>query len=351
MKKLISLILVLFLFACSNSEDTLYVLNWGEYIDLELVAQFEEEFNCKVVMDEVSSNEEMYTRIKAETTDYDIAVPSDYMVEKMISENMLKQIDFDSVDNQPDYFLELIDIQKIYDPNLEYTVPYFWGTIGLMYDFSVEQQVIENGWNILFEEVDGVDKVGMYNSSRDAVASALLYLGLDINTISDSDLEQAENVLKGFSYETFGSDDLKTKIVDHNLDVALVYSGDFFDQLYLTWEDGNDETFGFYVPETTNVWVDNLVIPTTSKNTELAHKFISFMNDIDNAYTNVNYVGYCPAIIEVYEIMLIPEEEWDGIIDHPFYFPLSEGTDGFVYRDLGEEHYQKLDEILINVKG
>ena len=117
MKKIISvLVLVLLLASCGNAKkETLYILNWGEYIEEELLTKFEEEFDVKVVLDEVSSNEEMYTRIKSGTTDYDITIPSDYMVEKMINEELLLEIDQSLITNHPVFFRDLVDLQKVYD--------------------------------------------------------------------------------------------------------------------------------------------------------------------------------------------------------------------------------------------
>ncbi|XMB87350.1 extracellular solute-binding protein [Mycoplasmatota bacterium WC44] len=353
MKKTITLLFILLflLVGCTEKKETLYILGSGDYIDVDLIKQFETEYDVNVILDEVTSTKELYTKIKSSTKDYDVLLSSDYMVEKLIDDNMLFEIDQSKLTNQPNYFEQLVELHSIYDEESKYSVPYSWGTIGLMYDLSVEYQVLKNGWKVLFEETNGIYKVGMYDSSRDAVSSALLYLDLDPNTILESDLALAEAVLKQFEYEVFGVDDLKSKVVSSELDVALVNSRDFFKQLYSTLGNEQEKTFGFFVPENTNVWIENLVIPGTSQNTDLAHKFIDFMINKNNAYTNVKYNKNCTVDKDVYRIMENPEEGMDGFINHPYYYPLNEGVKGFVYRYLGEDYNRKIDDILINIKG
>ncbi|MCF7925934.1 MAG: extracellular solute-binding protein, partial [Candidatus Izimaplasma sp.] len=269
MKKLsivmVGLLFVVVLSGCQKSENTLYVLNWGEYIDMDLVAEFEDLHDVKVVYEEVGSNEEMEVKIKSGVTNYDVAFPSDYMIDKLRQQNLLNEIDytlltgFDTVSLLP-------EVEELYEDEgyAQYFVPYFWGTVGIMYNTTIVDEADLTGWDILFTNDHGY-KMGMYDSARDAIASALLYLDEDVNTADVTILNNAKQALMDTNYELFGEDNLKGYVHSGNLDLALVYSGDYFDEMYQAESDGEEITFAYFVPETTNVWIDGFVIPTTSE--------------------------------------------------------------------------------------
>jgi len=353
MKKLAviaNVILVLVLAACSEQE-TLYVLNWGDYMNMDLVAAFEEEFNVRVVYEEVDSNESMYERISAGNTDYDIAIPSDYMVEKLKNENLILQLD-------PGQLLDAAFYPTVSDVTTEagidgWASPYFFGSLGIMYRLEMQEVVEQYGFEALFNRaiLPMGARVGMYNASRDAVASALLYLGYSVNTTSDAELAEAEAALAGMDYEIFGDDQLKNLIAQGNLDVALTYSGDFFDTLYVALEEETDVDFGFYSPLSNNLWVDYMVIPSTTQNESLAYEFINFFRDVDNAYENHSYVGYAPTMPAVYDIVK-EDPDMEDIISIPAFLDqlISADFEGQIYRDLGNDYKQKLEEILNRVK-
>jgi len=191
----------------------------------------------------------------------------------------------------------------------------------------------------------------MYNSSRDAVAAALLYLGYNVNTNDDAQLQEAEDLLKSMNYTIWGDDNLKREIIAGNLDIALVYSGDFFDSYYVVLEEGDELTFNYMTPLATNIWVDTMVIPATSENNELAHQFINYFLDADNALANVEYVGYTPVVSSVYQTMLA-DEEWDDITGHRYFRDIyfDEDFHGQMYEHLTTDHYEKLEEILLRAK-
>lgn len=355
MKKILSLavllVTVILLSACSGRQ-TLYLLNWGEYINEDLITAFEEEFNVRVSLDTADSNEIMYTRIKNRTTRYDVAIPSDYMIEKLYNEGLLIELDRELL---PNYQASRFDVNlqalrdDLFVNNQNYAVPYFFGTLGIMYNTAkagVEELVQTHGWAVLFDRtIIGEDiKVGMYNSSRDAIAAAALYLGYSLNTTNDTELAEIEAALSTMRYDTYGTDDLKRKIAEQNLDIALVYSGDFFDQLYGTMEDELEVTYNMFVPNENNLWFDGMVIPSTSRNVELAHQFINFMIEEGNAYENAAYVGYAPTITSVFEALQDDEDYAEIIEDYPYY-PITdpETFNGEVYRDLGAEIYQKME--------
>ena len=349
---LITLLIVASLTGCTGT--TLYLLNWGDYISEEVVQEFEEEYSVKVVMDEVDSNEAMYEKVKSGNTAYDVAVPSDYMIQKLAVENLLNKVDKSKIDNLQNDTIEPIVKQLMQQSDInEYAVPYFYGCIGIMYRNQFADVVNQYGFRVLFDPsvLPEGTKVGMYNSGRDAVSAALLYLGYDVNTNDDQQLQQAEDLLKNMDYSIWGDDNLKTEIIAGNLDLALVYSGDFFDSYYAVLEEGTELEFNFMTPLSTNIWVDGMVIPTTSENQDLAHKFINYFLATDNALTNVAHVGYTPVVSKVYDIML-EDESWNDITGHRYFRDIyfDENFKGQMYRNLTPEHYEKLEEILLRAK-
>ena len=354
---LVSMVFGLFLLVGCDSRPKLYVLNWEQYINPDLIEAFEAEFNVKVVLHDTTSNESMYNKIVTRAEKYDIVIPSDYMIERMHSENLLVELDFEKL---PNYDASKFDptLQELRDDyfagNQDYAVPYFWGTLGIMYNnkkAGVKNLVEANGWSVFFEQdlIPSGVSVGMYDSSRDAVAAAELYLELDLNTTKAEDLTAVENHLRNNFFSQWGTDDLKRYIAEQNLDIALVYSGDYFDQLFLALEIESEVTFDMFVPQDNNIWFDAMVIPTTSTRTDLAHKFINFFLNFDNALENASYVGYCPTLKDVYEAMT-EDEELAEVVLHPGYYPGNLTGRISVYRNLGEEIALRMDQILTRAK-
>jgi spermidine/putrescine-binding protein len=316
-------------------------------MDMSLVEAFETEYDVKVVYEEVGSNEEMEVKIKSGVTNYDIAIPSDYMIDKLRQQGLLNEIDmthldgFDSVQIMP-------EVLNLYNQEgyVSYFVPYFFGTIGIMYNTDTVDSTVLTGWDVLFTNDHGL-KMGMYDSSRDAIASALMYLEEDVNTADTTVLNAAKNAMMATEYEVFGEDNLKELVHSGNLDLALVYSGDYFDEMYQAEASNNDVNFGYFVPETTNIWVDGFVIPTTSNNTELAHTFINYFLTIDNAAQNADWVGYAPVLSEVYDIMISDEYGYD----YDNYHPYPVGTNRVMYQFVSDERFALLNDILNEVKA
>ena len=339
----------------------LYILNWDEYIDEDLVETFEEMYGCKIVYEVALSNETMYNRIATNTAPYDIVVPSDYMISQFKEEGMLLEIDFSKLENyEAGMFDDKLEEYLSSDACVSYknyAIPYFWGSLGIIYNTENlnedEVSKIEQfGWNVMFDpSILPNKKVGMYESSRDAIAIAELYKEMSVNTLDEAKIAETENVLKQMNYSMWGTDDLKTSVVSGSLDYAMVYSGDFFDMLYSKYEESDEPeiNFDFYTPNNNNVFYDGMVIPVTSRNTDLAYKFIDFMIEFENSLTNASYVGYCPTITDVYEAILA-DPEFEGIADHPSYYP-GDITHGEVYKYLGRNVYGQFDDIFTNVKS
>ena len=356
--------------ACGYSND-LYILNWDEYIDESLITAFEEEYNCNVILEIAQSNETMFSKIMSDAAPYDIAFPSDYMIGQMvlcdeegIEAPIIKKIDVTKLEN---YNVEKFDqallklIAGLNEDNdycnlLDYSIPYFWGSLGIMYNTESlnETQIAtikEKGWEVLFnKELLGDVKIGMYASARDSIASALLHNGYSLNTKDETELSSAEKSLGGMNYHAWATDELKTGVESGKYDLALVYSGDYFDTLYSLYEESDDPTitFDMYAPMNNNVFFDAMVIPKNSMNTDLAYKFIDFMLDYDNALQNASYVGYCPTQTEVYQAML-NDSDFEGITDKAVYYP-GNITNGEIYKYLGTTAYEIYDRIYKKVK-
>lgn len=372
MKKLLGLLLgaasILSLAACSNKV-TLKVLNWGDYINEDLVKDFKKENNCNVKILNSPSNEDMYINIKTKKAKYDIAVPSDYMINKLNSEGLLNKIDKSKLTNYKDgMFRESLQtlINTDGESYKDYFVPYFWGSLGIMYNkqkAGVEEAVKANGFKVLFDKtvLPKDTKVGMYASSRDSFAAAEAYLGYSFNTTSDDELKECRDLLKNSKYDMWGDDDLKTAVAAGNLDVALVYSGDYFDQRYqfIEADKDPDTQFGLFAPkEKNNVFYDGLVIPTTSENVDLAHKFINFFLDKDNSFDNTDFVGYAPVIESVYQEFVELSTNESGE-DYEYYsalmaidaFDPSKVTNAEVYKYISVEFDDKLEGYYTEVRG
>ncbi len=369
MKRITMIILMIFcisiLTSCGGKGCDLLILNWGDYIAEDVVSAFEEEYGVKVKVSTTDSNEQMYSNIRNRTAEYDLVVPSDYMIHQMKEENLLHELDYSKLENySEDMFVpQLKDLMDSKDcmEYQGYYIPYFWGSLGIMYNKrkpGIEEAVMKYEWSVLFEKdkLPKGSRVGMYSASRDALAAAELYLGYSLNTTDYEELETCMDVLKNTDFYQWGTDDLKIDVSQGKVDVALVYSGDFFDSYYadLEAEEGiegtsNTENYSIYSPVThNNVFFDALVIPNTCTNEELAYQFIDFILDHENSYINADFIGYCPTIQTVYEEITSDEEGWGDILEIQSYDPTNildqEDSWAEVYKYLGEEVYAFIEK-------
>ncbi len=372
MKKLIIGIISLILFTSFyivvtyDSREKIYLLNWGEYIDTSLIEEFENEFNVEVVYEEVGSSEAMYTKVKSGTTRYDIVVPGDYIIQKMYNDNLLEPLNYELLTNykQDMYHDDLINIMNqddFYKNSLDYTVPYFWGAYSILYrtdNQEVVNSVIENGFNVFMDKslTPTNTKIGMYDVPRWAVSSYLLANDIDVNI---SDLSEYEddivNKMSSVKYNVWADDMLKKSIASGNLDIAFTQLGDFFDQHYVTTNDGLDVNFTAYIPDNTAAFFDGLVIPKSSNNKDLAHEFINFFMDADNATQNALYVGYSPTIKDVVsniENDINDEFEMKEFIEkYPFYLNPLQGKNAVLFKDLGVSYQSNLITLVNKIKN
>ncbi len=288
-----------------NNKSVLRVYNSGEYVDTQLIERFEEENDCQIIYETFDSNESMYTKLQS-GAEYDILVPSDYMIERLMKEKFLKKIDWTKITNRDKIIPKLLD--NNFDKGNNYTVPYYWGTVGILYNKKkVSQKDLQQGWDILRNE-KYKGKIYMYDSERDSFMIALKALGYSMNTHNKKELQEAYQWLMKQS-ETmdpvYVGDDVMDNMISGNKDMAVVYSGD---GAYIISE---NENMGFMVPEQgSNVWTDGMVITKYCDNTDLAHKFIDFFLQEDVAIQNTEYIGYDSAVKSVYEYYR--DEEYAG---------------------------------------
>lgn len=289
---------------------TLHVYNWGEYTGENIISGFEELTGAKVIMDNFDSNEQMYIKV-ANGDAYDVLVPSDYMIQRMMQEKMLQKLE---PETRKECLSELTDAIKglPYDPKNEYSIPYFWGTVGIVYDKTkVSKEDLENeGWNIFLDQKYKGD-IYLYDSERDSFMMALKALGYSMNTTSEEELNEAYNWLVN-CVQTMDPEIVTDEIIDNMAQarkaLGLIYSGD---AAYVMTE--NDK-MGFYMPKSgTNLWSDAMVIPKNAKNPKLANEFVRYITSYDAAMDNSSYVGYASPNKEVMEELGGKGGDYDGI--------------------------------------
>ena len=299
-----SVVLTIFtLSACSSDEgETLYVYNWGEYISdgsedsLDSNAAFEEYYfetygkRVNVNYSTFSSNEDMYAKISSGAVNYDVIVPSDYMIERLISEGLVAKLNFDNIPNYQYILDEFKGENAFYDPTNEYSVPYFYGMVGVIYNTSLVDEDCENigSWALMWDN-DYSGEILQFNNSRDAIGTAQYYLGYDVNDSTDEQWREAVELLKEQKpiVQAYVMDEIYNKMKGGSASIAAYYAGDYI----MMYEDNEDLAF-YYPKEGTNIYVDAMCIPASSKNKELAEAYINFMLSEEAAVANAEYTYY-----------------------------------------------------------
>ena len=288
---------------------TLHVYNWGEYTGENLLNDFEAKTGAKVVMENFDSNEQMYIKVANGET-YDVLVPSDYMIQRLIGEDYLQKLDKTKLDCMDKLCEDVIGLP--YDPNNDYSIPYFWGTVGIVYDKNqVDIEDLEREGFEIFRDPKYRGNIYLYDSERDSFMMALKALGYSMNTSSEKELQEAYEWLVS-CVQTMKPEIVTDEIIDNMAQgrkaLGLIYSGD---AAYVMAE---NEDMGYYLPESgTNLWSDAMVIPANAKNPELAHEFINFVSDYEGAYDNSSFVGYTSANQEVMDTLYGEGGEYEGI--------------------------------------
>ena len=317
---------VCLLTGATNAQPMVNVCSWGEYIDEELITQFEEETGIMVNYQTAESNETLYSLLKSGAGDYDVIVPSDYMISQLIEEDMLSELDYSNIPN----FEKISDRFKNlpYDPENKYTVPYAWGTVGIIYNTAMVEEPITS-WSAMFD-TQYAGNVLMFRNSRDAMATALLYLGYSLNTTDEGELREAFQLLadakKNGVYQSFVMDEIYQKLEGGNAAIGAYYAGDYLTMLE------NNEDLAFVIPEEGSNWfMDAMCVLKDAPHKEEAEAWINFIASTEANLANMDYIWYAspneealeeyPAYYEelygeeldpeIYEIMAAPQEVLD----------------------------------------
>jgi len=282
-------------FSSCSDENTIVVCNWGEYLstgadcDYDIIDAFEKETGIRVKYVTSESNETLYSQMKSGAGKYDVIFPSDYMAERMINEGMLAKLNYDNIPNYENIMAEFKGLS--YDPEEEYTVPYFWGTVGLIYNESLltkeDLKIAKEGkdWSLLWSK-NYPDRIMMFDNPRDAFGIALKQLGYSQNTTDEKELKEAAELL-GKQKFYYAMDQFFEMMPSGNLAVGAYYAGDCM----AVMEENPD--LKFFIPQCgTNIFNDVMCVPETSEKKELAEKFINFMLTEKAGKANTEYVYY-----------------------------------------------------------
>lgn len=321
--------------------DTLNVFNWGEYVGEKTIANFEKRYNVKVNYSVFASNEEMYTKLLG-GDDYDVLVPSDYMIERLIAEGRLRELDKSHIPNLSNLTAGVLNLP--FDPHNTYSVPYFWGSVGIIYDKTKvsAQDVKTQGYNVL-KNTKYKGQIYIYDSERDSFMMALKALGYSMNTENDQEINAAYEwllELKATMDPVFVTDEVIDGMINNEKNMAVVYSGD---AAYIQMENPN---MAYWEPlEGTNQWSDAMVIPNNATCPLLAEEFINYNLEYDPAYDNSNYVGYTSSVDQV-KIDL----EKGEYADSSAYIPRTKYHLDEVFVN-NEKMKKKLSELWIKIKA
>ena len=337
MKKTLALLLcgiscAAFLSGCGSSggeNGEVYVYNWGEYIDPDTITMFEDETGIKVVYDEFDTNETMYPKVESGSSAYDVICPSDYMIKKMIDNDLLQELDFDKMPNaKANIGAQYYEQSEAFDPGNKYSVPYCWGTVGILYNKTMVNEPVTS-WSILWDE-KYADSILMQDSVRDAFMVALKLNGYSMNTLNEDELQKAKDALIAQKplVQAYVIDQVRDKMIGGEAALGVIYSGE---AIYTQRENPDLE---YIIPdEGTNVWIDGWVVPKNAPNKENAEKFIDFMCRGDIALKNFEYITYSTPNTEAQKLI-----EDEDIKNSKIAFPdLSQYNNLETFSYLGEE--------------
>ena len=317
----------------------LNVYNWGDYIDPDLIKKFEKEYGYKVNYETFDSNEAMFTKIQQGGTAYDITIPSEYMIQKMKEENLLIPIDHSKIkglNNIDSRFLNLS-----FDKNNKYSIPYFWGTLGIVYnDKFVDGKDIQS-WDDLWRP-ELRNNVMLIDGAREVIGLGLNSLGYSLNSKNDSQLQEAVNKLRKITpnVKAIVADEIKMYMANEESAVAVTFSGEAADMMY------ENEHLHYVIPkEGSNLWFDNMVIPKTAKNIQGAYDFMNFMLEPKNAAQNAEYIGYSTPNKKA--MKLLPKE----ITSDKQFYPSDELMKHLeVYDNLGSKYLGIYNDLFLELK-
>ena len=324
-----------------NSEKVV-VYNWGEYIDPEVLTMFEEETGIDVVYEEFETNEILYPKISSGAIAYDAVCPSDYMIQRMMENDLLAEIDFDNIPNIKYIGSQYMEQSRQFDPENKYSVPYCWGTVGILYNKTMVDEPVDS-WGILWDEKYR-DNILMQDSVRDAFGVALRYLGYSLNSTDLDELTEARDLLieQKSLVQAYVIDQVRDKMIGNEAAIGVIYSGE---AIYTQKENPDLE---YVVPkEGSNIWIDSWVIPKNAENKENAEKFINFLCRPDIALMNFEYITYSTPNTEAREMI-----EDEAIRNSTIAFPdLEELPELETFQYLGQKADETYGELWNQVKS
>ncbi|MED3655138.1 ABC transporter substrate-binding protein [Heyndrickxia sporothermodurans] len=319
--------------------NTLTVYNWGDYIEPKLIKKFEKETGIKVIYQTFDSNEAMMTKIEQGGTTFDVVVPSEYAIEKMKEEKLLIPIDHSKLPNLKYINPRFLDLP--FDEKNKYSIPYFWGTVGIVYNPSLLNGKKITSWNDLWDK-DLRNSILLADGAREVMGMGLNSLHYSLNDTNEAHLQEAKRKLDKLTpnVKAIVGDEIKMLLANEEAAVGVVWSGDASEII------GENEKLDYVVPkEGSNLWFDNMVIPKTAKNIDGAHKFINFMLDPKNAAANADYVGYSTPNEKALSYL---DKEVSG--DKRFYPDLDKAEGLEVYENLGKRMLAHYNELFLEFK-
>jgi spermidine/putrescine transport system substrate-binding protein len=322
-----------------SGDNTLTIYNWGDYIDPDLIKKFEKETGIKVIYQTFDSNEAMMTKIAQGGTIFDVAVPSEYAISKMIEEDLLIPLDHSKLPNLKYINPRFLDLS--FDPKNKYSIPYFWGTVGIVYNPEMLGGKKITSWKDLWDK-DLRNQILLVDGAREVIGMGLNSLHYSLNDTNKAHLQEAKRKLDKLTpnIKAIVGDEIKMLIANEEAAVGVVWSGDAAEMI------SENEKLDYVVPkEGSNLWFDNMVIPKTAKNIDGAHKFINFMLDPKNAAQNAEYVGYSTPNQKA--IDYLPEEISN---DKRFYPDLDSVQNLEVYENLGKRMLAYYNELFLEFK-
>ena len=324
------------------NDEKVIVYNWGEYIDPEVLTIFEEETGIDVIYEEFETNEIMYPKVSSGAIAYDLVCPSDYMIQRMIENDLLAEIDFDNVPNAKYIGEGYMEQSRQFDPENKYSIPYCWGTVGILYNKTMVDEPVDS-WSILWDE-KYKDNILMQDSVRDAFAVALRYLGYSLNSTDLDELTAAEELLieQKPLVQAYVIDQVRDKMIGNEAALGVIYSGE---AIYTQWENPDLE---YVIPkEGSNIWIDSWVIPKNAEHKENAEKFLNFLCRPDIALMNFEYITYSTPNVAAQEMI-----EDETIRNSEVAFPdLSKLPELETFRYLGPEADAVYNELWNKVKS
>lgn len=354
MKKILSVLLCvtlalsccILLASCGNSyAGELNVYNWGEFIStgedgsMDVISEFEKKYNIKVNYTNYDTNEELYNILKSSNSSYDVIIPSDYMIAKLIDEDMLAEINFDNIPNYSNIMESFKGLP--FDPDNKYSVPYSWGTVAIVYNKTMVTKQFDN-WDILWDK-DYANKILMIDNSRDAMAVSMILKGIDPNNLTKADIDTVTQHLKEQRplVKKYVMDMIFTEMEGNQAAVGVYYAGDIISMMK------NNENLSYVQPKDgANRFVDSACIPKNCTNKENAELFINFLLEPEVAKANAEYIGYSTPNQAAYDLLD------DETKNNELAYPSQEYLDKcFYFSNLPDDIYDYMQEQFLRAKS